>query len=49
MVLKRPEKKVTLTFAGFSHLELWVNGMLKLYTIINFSERVHICGLVVWF
>jgi hypothetical protein len=28
MVLKRPENKVTLTFAGVSLCRLWVNGML---------------------
>jgi hypothetical protein len=38
MVLKRPEKKVTLTFAIVSLRGLRVNVMLKFYTFIYFLK-----------
>jgi hypothetical protein len=45
MVLKRPAKKVTLTFAVVSLRGLWVNGMLKLYTFIFVLKGCTFVGL----
>jgi hypothetical protein len=45
MVLKIPEKKVTLTFVGVSLCRLWVNGMLHLYTFLIFLKGRTFVGL----